>query len=246
MTSINPELQKIAPSAIIELFELQLVQALHGSTSVYRFHAGANAKAGWGLVTWNGNTYDRYPIQVEGFEYTGNGQLPRPKLRISNALGLISAVLAEINDFNRGSDLTGAKLTRIRTCARYLDAVNFPDNINPYGTPDPTAETPREIYYIDRKTLENRDVVEFELAAAFDLAGVRAPKRQCIANICQWVYRGAECGYTGTNYFNEKDQAVSSVSQDVCGKRLASCEARFGLNNPLPFGSFPTVGTYYS
>lgn len=245
MTSIVPELQKIAPSAIIELFELQLVQALHGSNTIYRFHAGANAKAGWGEVTWAGNQYQRYPIEVDGFEYNGNGQLPRPKLRISNMLGLVSAVLVEVNLANRGNDLTGAKLTRIRTCARYLDAINFTGNVNPFGTPDPTAEAPREIYYVDRKTLENRDVVEFELAASLDLAGVRAPKRQCIANVCQWVYRSAECGYTGSNYFDENDNPVGTLAQDVCGKRLTSCEARFGFNNPLPYGSFPTVGTYY-
>jgi len=50
---------------------------------------------------------------------------------------------------------------------------------NPFGTPDPTAEFPQEIYKIDRKAAENRDVVQFELAAVFDLAGIRAPKRQC-------------------------------------------------------------------
>jgi lambda family phage minor tail protein L len=39
--------------------------------------------------------------------------------------------------------------------------------------------------------------VEFELAASFDLAGIRAPRRLCIANLCNWVYRSAECGYIG-------------------------------------------------
>ena len=63
--------------------------------------------------------------------------------------------------------------------ARYLDAVNFPGGTNPLGTPDPTAEFPKEIYKIDRKSAENRDVVQFELAAAIDMAGVRAPQRQC-------------------------------------------------------------------
>ena len=48
-----------------------------------------------------------------------------------------------------------------------------------YCTPDPTAEFKRQIYTVDRKAAENREVVEFELAAAIDLAGVRAPKRQC-------------------------------------------------------------------
>ena len=50
-------------------------------------------------------------------------------------------------------------------------------------TPDPTAEFPQEIYKIDRKSAENREIVTFELAAVFDLAGVRAPKRQATRSI---------------------------------------------------------------
>ena len=63
--------------------------------------------------------------------------------------------------------------------ARFLDAVNFPGNTNPLGTPDPTAEYKEQIFKIDRKATENRMVVEFELSAATDMAGVRGPKRQC-------------------------------------------------------------------
>ena len=67
-------------------------------------------------------------------------------------------------------------MTRIRTLARYLDAVNFPGSTNPLGTPDPTAEFPQEIYKIDRKSAENREVVTFELAAVFDLAGIQSSR----------------------------------------------------------------------
>jgi lambda family phage minor tail protein L len=116
---------------------------------------------------------------------------------------------------------------------------------NPYGTPDPTALFPAEIYYVDRKSTENRNLVEFELASAFDLAGVRAPKRQCISR-CQWVYRSAECGYTGTNYFDANDNFVADSFEDVCGKKQSSCEARFGENNELPFGGYPGIGTFFA
>jgi lambda family phage minor tail protein L len=88
--------------------------------------------------------------------------------------------------------------------------------------------------------------VEFELASAFDLAGVRAPKRQCISSICQWRYRSAECSYTGTNYFDANDSPVGSAGLDVCGKRITSCKARFGQTAELPFGSYPGVGTSYT
>ena len=175
--AIVSNLQNINPSAIIELFTLTLDSGLHGSSTVYRFHDGSSLKDN-GEIVWAGNTYQRFPIEAEGFAFT-KGQLPRPTLTVSNALGTISAILIDVNATTTGNDLTGATVTRIRTLARFLDAVNFPGDINPYGTPDSTAEFPQEIYKVDRKSAENRDVVQFELAAVFDLAGIRAPQRQC-------------------------------------------------------------------
>ena len=218
------ELQKIAPSAVIELFELELNVLQHGVNDTYRFHAGTNTVGNNGSVVWAGNSYLAFPIEADGFEYNGtNGSLPRPKLRTSNILGTITTLLLTLPN-----GLEGAKVTRVRTLARYLDAVNFPGGVNPLGTPDSTAEFPRELYFIDRKSAENRDIVEFELCASFDLVGTRAPKRQCISNICQWKYRSAECGYTGTAYFTANDIATT-VSGDVCGKKLNSCRIRFGF-----------------
>ncbi len=176
-TAIVSNLQNVNPSAIIELFTLQLDNNLHGATTVYRFHAGTSLKDN-GEIIWAGNSYQRFPIQAEGFAFK-KGQLPRPTLTVSNALGTITAILLSVNTTTAGNDLTGATVTRIRTLARFLDAANFPSNVNPYGTPDSTAEFPQEIYKIDRKSAENREVVQFELAAVFDLAGIRSPKRQC-------------------------------------------------------------------
>lgn len=171
------EVQKINPSAIIELFTLQLDSSLHGATTIYRFHAGSSLNAN-GQIVWAGNAYLRFPIQATGFAYQ-RGQIPRPKLVVSNALGTISTILLTVNQTTTGNDLTGATVTRIRTMARFLDSINFPGNSNPLGTPDPTAEFKRQIYKIDRKATENREIVEFELAGSIDMAGVRAPKRQC-------------------------------------------------------------------
>ena len=176
-SAIVSNLQNTNPSAIIELFTLQLDSSLHGATTIYRFHAGSSLKDN-GEIVWAGNSYQRFPIKAEGFAFR-QVQLPRPTLTVSNALGTITAILLNVNTTTAGNDLTGATVTRIRTLARFLDAVNFPGNINPYGTPDSTAEFPQEIYKIDRKSAENREVVQFELASVFDLAGIRAPQRQC-------------------------------------------------------------------
>jgi lambda family phage minor tail protein L len=121
---------------------------------------------------------------------------------------------------------------------KYLDAANFPAG-NP--TADPDAEFPLDIFYVDRKGAESNEIVEFELAPAFDLTNVMIPKRQIIQNMCVWKYRGAECGYTGTAYFDTNDSPTTE-GLDRCGKRLSSCKLRFGEFAELPFGGFPSAG----
>jgi len=177
--AVFSDLQSINPSAIIELFTLQLSTALHGANTIYRFHSGSNLNAN-GQIVWVGNAYLRFPIQASGFAFQ-RGQLPRPKIIISNATGLVSSILLTVNETTTGNDLTGATVTRIRTLAKFIDAVNFADGNNP--TADNTAEFPQEVYSIDRKAGESRLVVEFELAAPTDLAGVRIPKRQCTRSV---------------------------------------------------------------
>jgi len=256
-------LQGIAPGALIELFQLELNVPQHGVAETYYFHAGTSLNNNGDLI-WAGQPYMALPIEVEGFEYSGQGTLPRPRMRISNIMGYITELLSTLPE-----GLEGAKFTRIRTLARFIDSNNFPAGVdylltedsfalmyedstfiyqevgNPFGNPDPLAEFPREIFFVDRKSAENRDVVEYDLASAFDMALVRAPKRQCITR-CQWVYRSNECSYAGTNYFNVSDVAVGNASEDICGKRVDSCKARFGQSAELPFGGYPGIGTYFT
>ena len=237
-SSVYEELSVLAPSAIIEMFELHLDSTLHGSSDVYRWHSGVNDQVTGNLV-WNGETYFRVPVQAEGFEFKNGGTLPRPTLTVANTDSTVTAILLLVNAITVGNDLAGAEVRRIRTLKKFLDAANFAAG---NSNADPYASLPEERYFIDRKTSEDRNQVTFELASKFDLAGQKIPKRQCIANICQWEYRSSECGYTGSNYFDINDNAAASLAQDRCGKRLSSCKLRFGANGELPFGSFPSVG----
>ncbi len=232
IASAYEELAKLNPSAIIELFELHLDNTLHGSTDVYRFHAGANADVD-GNVVFNGNTYTRIPVKADGFEFTNTGTLPRPTLTISNLDGTMTTLLLLVNATTAGNDLGGAEVRRIRTLKKFLDGE---------ATADPNAKFPDERWYVDRKANESRDEVTFELASKFDLAGQKLPKRQIVANVCQWVYRSSECSYAGSNYFDVNGNTVGTLAADVCGKRVASCKLRFGNNGELPFGSFPGAG----
>lgn len=232
IASAYEELAKINPSAIIELFELRLDSTLHGSSDVYRFHAGANADVD-GNIVFNSETYTRIAIKADGFEYSNTGTLPRPTLSISNLDGTMTTLLLLVNATTAGNDLGGAEVRRIRTLKKYLDGES---------AADPNARWPEERWFVDRKASESRDQVTFELASKFDLAGQKIPKRQVIANVCQWKYRSSECSYTGSNYFDVNGNSVSTLAEDVCGKRVASCKLRFGENAELPFGSFPGAG----
>jgi phage-related protein len=85
---------------------------------------------------------------------------------------------------------------------------------------DPHAKFPDEIWYVDRKSNENRSVVEFELASKFDLVGVVLPRRQIIANVCQWRYRSAECGYTGPPVADANDNYLQGSTNALLNDYL--------------------------
>lgn len=224
--SITEEIQLLSPTAMIDLFELDTTM-FDGGT-VTRFHAGTNALTQ--PVVWQGNTYYPLPVESEGFDKSTKGTLPRPRIRVANISGVFSAAAAETDD------LIGAIVTRKRTFLRYLDAVNFPGGANP--TADPNQKLPDDKWYVDQKITENRVMIEWELASAFDLQGVMLPRRQVIQNTCPWQYRGAECSYTGTTMYDSNDQRTSDPNADFCAKRLVSCEKRFPTGT-LPYGGFP-------
>ena len=184
------ELNKLNPSSIIELFELELTVGLHIPTgnpnnldTVFRFHAGANLN-NFGQIIFNGNSYQRVAVKVEGFEDTSKGTIPRPTLTFSNLGGItkdttvmtMSDFLNVVNTVTPGNDLLNAKLTRLLPLASALDNANFATGTNPFGTPS-TDRLRDRIYFIDRKALENRQIVQFELVNRLDMQNKKIPAR---------------------------------------------------------------------
>lgn len=223
--TIATEVQSLAPSALIEMFVLDTTNIPNGE--LLRFHAGTNQLQQ--SLVWQGQTYSPLPIEAEGFDVSTQGTLPRPKIRVANVQGMFSAIVRE------GDDLVNCKVIRKRTFAKYLDAVNFPGGVNP--TADANQYFPDDIWYVERKTSENRYVIEWELSSAFDLQGVMLPRRQVIQGTCMSRYRSSECSYVGSLYFDASD-LPTTADKDVCGKRLHSCELR-NTNGILPYGGFP-------
>ena len=187
------ELNKINPSSIIELFELELEVGKHIATgnpqnlpTIYRFHAGANLN-NFGEVVFQSNSYQRIAVKMEGFERKNSGVLPRPTITFSNLGGInrdpstnnvitMSDFLATVNDVTPHNDLIDAKVTRKMPLASALDNANFASGSNPFGTPS-TDRLRDEIFVIDRKSAENRQFIQFELTAAHDLENRLVPQR---------------------------------------------------------------------
>jgi lambda family phage minor tail protein L len=230
--TIKQDIQTLDPGALIELFIVDLSMLPGGPVDPYRFHSGVNQLNT--DIVWQGNTYARYSVEADGFELTTQGQLPRPKMRVSNAEGFITTLVLSFND------MVGGKVIRVRTLGRYLDAINFPGGVNPDA--NPTQEFPREVFYIERKVSESKDSVEFELASSLDLWGIKLPRRQIVRNICTWKYKSPECSYVPGPMFLIDDTPTGNPALDVCGKHLSSCKVRFGANSVLPYGGYPSAG----
>ena len=226
---IASEVQKLNPSSIVTLFELDSTDI---GGDILRWHNGVNELGA--DVVWQGFVYSRFPVEASGFERSGKGTMPRPTLKVANVAGVVGALAREL------ADLVDAKVTRKRTFLKYLDAVNFPGGVNPQA--DVNVGFGDEVWSIDRKSSENGIFVEFDLAAAFDVQGVKLPKRICIQNTCTTTYRGPECGYTGPPVADKFDTPTADPTKDVCGRRLTSCKMRFSGGQPLPYAGFPGVG----
>lgn len=227
--SISADIQLLEPGGRVMLFE---VDATLIGGGIDRFHGHLQS----GPITWQGNVYQPWPITVTGFQRTGDAQQPTPTVSIGNANGYVSALCVFLDD------MVDAKVTRHRTFVKYLDAVNFPDG-NPLA--DPSAEWPIDIWYINQKTSETDDTVEFALASALDLDGQQIPARQIIANVCQFLtrggYRGKYCQYADPAMFDQNDNPTTDPAQDKCGGRLSSCRVRPWPDQVIRFGSFPAA-----
>ena len=238
---ILEDVQKLVPGNLVTLWEIDATP-IEGSVERYHNHND-------GVIIWQGNEYHPWAIEGRNFERTGEGQQPLPELAVGNIgvdqngdpiTGVITALCLAMDD------LIGAKVTRKRTFAKYLDADNFADG-NPGA--DPNEHLPDELWLVSRRKSETPEVVTFELSSPLQFDGVQLPSRQIIAGLCGWLtmdgpeggYRGSWCSYTGSAMFDRDGNAVSDPSQDKCAGRPSDCKLRFGANKPLPYGGFASA-----
>ena len=219
---------KSIPSLSTQAAEIGFTGAVD---NVLRFHN--NVKVFNSKIKWNGNDYYPIPIQATGFETSSKGTLPTPVLTIASqteeGVHLLSLLKHEILKYG---DIVGCKVTRRRTFAKYLDWENFEFNTAPPANPrdrkfsprlqelpagyepDPNAELPKDVYFIERKSAENKNTIQYQLSSVLDLEGVKIPQRVVISDRCNWEYRGPGCWYQHA-YDTETKNANSKPIEQV-------------------------------
>lgn len=106
-----------------------------------------------------------WPCQVEGIGATTDGTSPQPKLTVANLDSSITALCLAYDD------LLQAKVSIHDTLARYLDARNYPEG-NPLSGSDAGK---LKVFYIDAKSTETNEQVEFTLSQPYGFAGTHDP-----------------------------------------------------------------------
>lgn len=230
-TKIKTDIQKLDVGS--ELVDLYILDATSLGGTTYYF---TPMTEGGSNVVFGGVTYVALPVEFTGMEITGDGRLPRPKMRVAN---VNLTFVAFINSYRDG---IGAKVSRIRTFKKYIDSQPGADS---------SAQFPKDIFYIEQKTIQNKYLIEWELVSPVDIGEKTIPRNQVLP-YCQHRYRiytdgalsytYATCPYTGSNYYNGSG-VVTTIDLDVCGKKLSDCELRYPADNDqLPFKGFPVVG----
>jgi lambda family phage minor tail protein L len=213
--SINAELGSLQPSTPVHLYEIDLqsvypsiltvniegqpiqdgILRIYNDYNLFNIVSDPNGRA-----LWRNEYYYPFPIHAEGFDLTTLGARPTPKLYIANNSpdksnnSFYKYLRMQIRSLG---DLAGCKFTRIKTFLKYLHGNNFTGNINPYtnDTSIYEVELPKDIYYIDRKSSENSQNIEFSLVSVLDIENLTLPNRTILAKRCPYSYRGEGCLY---------------------------------------------------
>lgn len=242
MSEITRVAQTSNPGEIVSLFRFDATSI--GGPVLY-FCQSAYETVG---VTFGGVYYTPVDVEFSGLEINGTGVLPTPHIKLANTNGTFQNIV------NTYGDMLGCVIQRVRTFRRFLDGET---------EADPSAYYGPDSYRVERKVTENPVYIEWELSASIDQEGKKLPGRQVIKDICLWRYRAwdstnsqfdyskVQCPWAGNAttgdaegpFFDHLDQPLldANKSQDKCGRRISSCELRFGVGQPLPIGAFPGV-----
>ena len=231
---INAEAASLTPSAPICLYEIDFSEIYpqtasitainqpltNGVLRIYNDYNIFNSSAIRGRIYWQGNYYYPFPIIAEGFDINSAGTLPTPRFVLANISPddgnnyFYKYIRMQIQSLG---DLAGCKFTRIKTFLKYLHPNNFINNQNPYNVNGKMfeMELPKDIFYIDRKSLENKTSIEYSLSSILDLENVNLPSRNFLAEKCPFQYRGEGCCYEYNRRKTNKHSGVYGGCENI-------------------------------
>lgn len=231
MTDLNKRLQMLDVGEVLQFFKLEIPNVntpllfhCNGATEVLTTNAKGEPLIVMGdKMDWLGETYTFAGIRTQGMRLSGDGSVNSPELEVSNYIeGVQGAVSALCRLY---SNLSNAKLTIYFTT---LEAYEL--GLAQYNT---------QYWWVSQKSLDTAQSVTFALDMPANHNRKQIPTR-IIDDICAWAkrgeYRGEDCGYTGTKFFDDKGNPVDSIALDSCGGLCEDCVMRFGEGEALPFG----------
>ena len=178
MTAIVENVQKQGvESSIVTLYDLEYATGVFAyfTSAIDQDLTSIQFRDTGGTV----RTYTPIPIELEGFDVQSDGSIPRPTMTVANIESTFKDALGGLGF----EDLIGKRITRRTTQEKYL--------VGNTGDSTPPVEFPSVTYIIDRLAAKSVMSVQFELAAPFDLAGIKLPRRGVIGGACPWKYQGA-------------------------------------------------------
>lgn len=154
-------------------------------------------------VTFNSQVYTALNFDVEPTKASAQGEIPTVTLRVSN----VTRVLQDYLESTNGG--VGATVT-----LRVVNSAYLSENYSELTMTFDVLATVADAYW-----------VSFTLGAPNPLRW-RFPLNRYIANHCNWQYKSAECGYSGT--------------ASTCKRTLQDCRDRF---NSGRYGGYMGMST---
>jgi len=221
MSDLIKDFQKQNPgSELVELYEIEKPNGSYAYITSGEDSDGSSLQ----MYDYSSNstlrTYSPSPIISTGFEIKIDGAIARPNFSVGNANGSFSTLMGT-SDYDL---LVGKNFIRRLTLKKYLQG----ESGDP-GSGSTPIEFPRQVWTISRIVDRNKATITFELAAPFDLQGIKIPARQIVSNACPWEYQGAS-----------GDLAESAK----CGGCTWSREGSFIPKNYMPDGTLPEGTTH--
>lgn len=163
-------------------------------------------------ITWKGETWQRFPFEIDEVSSTSKSEVPQVEIRISN-------VSKQIEKFVQDYDAY-VKLNGFSPMEVYIYVLN-----SRALAADPLCNPEVEHYFELKQPKISTKWVSFTLGASNPFMR-RFPSSRILKDHCRYrEFKGARCGYTGP--------------ETTCNRTLVQCRL---YGNSSRFGGFPGVG----